>query len=52
MPSLDGKKYGYDKKGVKAYVKALKKKRKKKEDGYMHQEDQGLANGDNSGGGQ
>tara|TARA_R100000278_G_scaffold2675_2_gene5189 strand:+ start:2669 stop:2824 length:156 start_codon:yes stop_codon:yes gene_type:complete len=51
MPSLDGKKYSYDKKGVKAYVKALKKKRKKKEDDYMHQADQGLANG-GSGGGQ
>jgi hypothetical protein len=30
MPTLDGKKYSYDKEGVKSYIKALKKKRKKK----------------------
>ena len=29
MPKLNGKKYGYDKKGVKAYIQALKKKRMK-----------------------
>lgn len=29
MPKLGNKKYNYDKKGVKAYVEALKKKRKK-----------------------
>ena len=40
MPSLDGEKYSYDKKGISKYMKALKKKRKKKnkvktsEDGY------------------
>ena len=32
MPNLAGKKYKYDKKGVKAYIKALKKKRKKETD--------------------
>ena len=30
MPNLDGKEYSYDKKGMKEYVSALKKKRKKK----------------------
>ena len=29
MPKLGGKKYSYDKKGVRNYIKALKKKRKK-----------------------
>ena len=29
MPSLDGEKYSYDKKGISKYMKALKKKRKK-----------------------
>ncbi len=28
MPSLDGEKYSYDKEGYKAYIKALKKKRR------------------------
>tara|TARA_R100000808_G_C2017347_1_gene67153 strand:- start:141 stop:308 length:168 start_codon:yes stop_codon:yes gene_type:complete len=28
MPSLDGKMYSYDKKGYKAYIRALKKKRR------------------------
>ena len=30
MPSFKGKEYSYDKKGMKEYVSALKKKRKKK----------------------
>ena len=30
MPTLDGKKYSYDKEGKSKYLKALKKKRKKK----------------------
>ena len=30
MPKLDGKEYGYDKAGYSAYIKALKKRRKKK----------------------
>ena len=37
MPKLDGKTYGYDKKGMSAYKKALKKiskKKKKKNMGY------------------
>jgi hypothetical protein len=29
MPKLDGKSYKYDTKGMKAYIKALRKKRKK-----------------------
>ena len=29
MPKLDGKKYEYDKVGMKKYIKALRKKRKK-----------------------
>ena len=28
MPKLDGKSYSYDKKGMKKYIQALKKKRK------------------------
>ena len=32
MPKLDGKKYKYDKKGMKAYITELKKKRKEDED--------------------
>ena len=37
MPKLDGKTYGYDKKGMSAYKKALKKisiKKKKKKSEY------------------
>ena len=30
MPTLDGKKYSYDKEGKSKYLKALKKKRKNK----------------------
>ena len=30
MPKLDDKNFKYDKKGMKAYIKALKKKRKKR----------------------
>ena len=41
MPSLDGKKYSYDKKGYKAYLKALKKKRKEKFEYGDQQGDQG-----------
>tara|TARA_Y100000310_G_scaffold255881_1_gene263504 strand:- start:411 stop:566 length:156 start_codon:yes stop_codon:yes gene_type:complete len=40
MPELDGKSYEYNKAGYKAYIKALKKKRKKKKMGvgYPQQE--------------
>ena len=34
MPSLDGEKYSYGKKGIRKYLKALKEKRKNKNKGY------------------
>ena len=44
MPELDGQHYKYNKAGYAAYVKALKKKRAKK-DGDNHSEDLGDTRG-------
>ena len=41
MPKLGNKKYNYDEKGVKAYIKALKKKRKKTSKSIMDENDGG-----------
>ena len=48
MPKLDGQKYSYDEKGMKKYLSALKKKRKKKktEIDYESTPEQHLAGGE------
>ncbi len=55
MPKLDGKSYGYNKAGYAAYMKALKKKRKKlrenSEDGDQYVKHQFVPPGGDGGGG-
>ena len=41
MPKLGNKKYNYDEKGMKAYIEALKKKRKKTSKSIMDENDGG-----------